>query len=143
MPQLDVSFVTQDPMLADTFNVKRRTQTIDVHGRMTPVVTQVVSALVGVVTQQDPAELMKRNDEQHVPRRIFVASVFAFRNASKSADGATQYQPDVIRWPVNLDGTDAPGATDYVVSQVFPYSRFGPGMYEAVAESQTAVDVVQ
>lgn len=143
MPQLDVSFVTQDPMLADVFNVKRRTQTIDSHGRMSATVTSTSLAVVGVVTQQDPVELMKRNDEQHVPRRIFVASIFAFRNASKSADGATQYQPDIIRWPVNADGSDAVGATDYVVAQVYPYSRFGPGMYETVAESQTATDVVQ
>jgi len=143
MPQLDVSFVTKDPMLADALNVRRRTQTIDSHGRMSAPTVETFTALLGVVTQQDPAEIMRRDAEVHVPRRIFVAAMFAFRGASVSADGLTNYQPDVIRWPVNADGSDASGATDYVVDQVLPYGRYGQGVYEVVASSQKAVDVPQ
>lgn len=133
MPMLDVSFVTRDPMLADCFAVTRRTDVIGANGRTTPTASETFEGLVGVVTQQDPAELMRREEGQTVPRRIFVASMFAFRGASKSADGATMYQPDVIRW----------NGTDYTVVQVFPYSRYGQGVYECVAASTVAIDVAQ
>lgn len=143
MPLLDVSFVTQDPMLADVFNVARRTDNVGLNGRTTPLVVENILAQVGVVTQQDPAELMRRDDSQLVPRRIFVASVFAFRGASKSLDGLTQYQPDRITWPVGPAGETLPETTVYTVTQVYPYSRFGRGIHECVAESQNAIDVPQ
>lgn len=143
MPMLDVSFVTQDPMLADVFSVARRTDVVGDNGRTTPTVVATFLAQVGVVTQQDPAELMRRDDNQVVPRRIFVASVFAFRGASRSADGLTQYQPDEITWPVDAAGAALPDATVYRVVQVYPYSRYGVGVHECVAESQAAVDVPQ
>jgi hypothetical protein len=130
-------------MLTDSFSVRRRTEVLDVHGRMTAPTTETFVGLLGVVTQQDPADIMKREAEVHVPRKIFVASVFAFRGASVSPDGLTHYQPDVIRWPVTAAGADAFGATDYVVEQVLPYGRYGQGVYEVVASSQKAVDVPQ
>jgi len=124
MPDLDVSFVTCDPMLADSFDVIRRTDPVGSNGRTIPTAEESFPSLTGVVTQQDPADLMRRDDGQMVPRMIFVASVFAFRNASVG------YQPDQIVW----------NGTTYTVKQVYPYSRFGPGMYEAVAESMNATD---
>lgn len=137
MPQLDVSWVTADPMLADIFSVTRRLDTIDANGRTTPTPDQVFLAQVGVVTQQDPAELMRRDDMQNVPRNIFIAARFAFRDAS------TGYQPDQITWPVNADGSPATGATVYTVKQAYPYSRYGQGMYECVATSMNAIDPPQ
>lgn len=126
MPDLDVSFLTCDPMLADTFDVKRRTDTVGTNGRTTST-PQTFTGVTGVVTQQDPADLMRRDDGQMVPRLIFVASIFAFRGAS------TGYQPDQIIW----------NGTTYTVKQVYPYSRFGQGMYEVVAESMNAMDAPQ
>lgn len=127
MPDLDVSFMTMDPMLADTFTVTRRLDSVDAHGRTTPTTQQVFAGLLGVITQQDPSDLMRRDDGQMMPRLIFVASTFAFRGVS------TGYQPDVIAW----------NGSNYTVKQVYPYSRFGAGMYEAVAESMVAVDSPQ
>lgn len=143
MPLLDVSWVVGDPMLADVFNVTRRTDVVGANGRTTPTAAEQFAAVVGVVTQQSPADLLRRDDSQVVPRRIFVASRFAFRNASRSQDGAAQYQPDQILWPVNRDGTPAAGATLYTVEQVYPYSRYGAGIYECVAAAQQAVDPAQ
>lgn len=126
MPMLDVSFVTMDPMLADTFSVKRQEQAISDKGRVETTET-LFENLTGVVTQQDPSDLMKRDDGQFVPRSIFVASKFAFRNAVEG------FQPDVIIWH----------GTEYWVKQVYAYSRFGLGFYEVVASSQTAMDQPQ
>lgn len=143
MPQLDVSWVLADPMLADVFTVIRRADVVGSNGRTTPLPFEQHLAQVGVVTQQSPADLMRRDESQRVPRRIFLASTFAFRNASRSADGLTQYQPDQIYWPVGPGGESLPDTTVYTVEEVFPYSRYGRGIYECVATSMNAVDPVQ
>jgi len=140
MPDLDVSFVLTDPMLADTFSVKRRQDTIDGDGVTTPTVTSTITTfpgttvpLCGVVTQEEPAELMRNPDAQLAPRIIFVASTFGFRGVSVSADGLTTYQPDIIVW----------NGSEYLVKKVLPYSRYGFGTYEVVAESMAQPDTVQ
>ncbi len=124
MPLLDVSFMTSDPMLADVFTVTRRTDVIDDFGRTAPTAVETFNDVVGVVTQQDPADLMRRDDGQMVPRMIFVASTFLFRGASVG------YQPDIITW----------NGTGYTVKHVMNYSRFGAGTVEVVAESMQAMD---
>lgn len=134
MPMLDVSWVTQDPMFADTFDVRRRRDVI-VNGRTTPTVVETFPAVVGTVTQQSPGMLMRREEGQIVPRRIFIAAPFAFRGASKETTWTLPegYQPDLIDW----------NGTTYVVTEVMSYGRFGGGLWEVVAESMTATDVVQ
>jgi hypothetical protein len=124
MPQLDVSFMTADPMLADTFTVTRRQDVVNSKGRTTPTVTAVFEDVMGVVTQEDPADLIRLPDGQTVPRKIMVCTSFAARGAS------TGYQPDVITW----DGSD------YMVTKVLPYSRFGAGTFEVIAQSTAATD---
>jgi hypothetical protein len=127
MPLLDVSFVLSDPMLADTFSVSRRSESVDTNGRRVVDAPIVFPLVVGVITQEDPAELMRRDDGQMMPRQIFVASQFQLRGV------ATGIQPDLITWN---------GAT-YTVKRVYPYSRYGKGIYEAVAEVMEATAPVQ
>lgn len=123
MPQLDVSFVVSDPMLADTFSVIRNSEVIDAKGRQSTVPTTFPN-LVGVVTQNDPADLLIRDDGIMTPRNISVCSRFAFRGP------APGFQPDVISYQ----------GTHYKVKHVLSFSRFGKGTYEALAESTTAID---
>ncbi len=133
MPQLDVSWVVGDPMLADTFDVRRREDVL-VKGRTTPTVVETFIGVVGVVTQQDAGMMMRREEGQVIPRRIFVASRFAFRGVSKDGPPLPQgFQPDLIDW----------NGTTYVVTEVMSYQRFGGGLSEVVAESMTAIDVPQ
>lgn len=126
MPDLDVSFMTTDPMLSDLFNVTRQTETVDTQG-LAQVSSQTFVDVPGVVTQQPPDALMRAPDGQAVPRRIMVCTPFAIRGAVQG------YQPDLITW----------AGTEYLVTEVLPYSRFGQGTYEAVAESRQAMDVPQ
>jgi hypothetical protein len=126
MPELDVSFLLADFQLSDTFTITRRADTIGTNGRTTPGSASPISAY-GVVTQEEPAEIMRDPEAQRVPRRIFVASQTQMLGASVGQ------QPDLITW----------NGTDYVVVKVLPYSRFGAGFYEVVAESMTATDVAQ
>lgn len=143
MPGLDVSFVVNDPLLADTFSVERRTDLVGENGRTTPTPVEFFPAITGVVTQQDPGDLLRRDDSQIVPRRIFIAAQFPFRNASRNQDGSVQYQPDRITWPVDPSGQPAAGATVYTVEEAFPYSRYGAGFHECVCAAQNAVDPEQ
>ena len=123
MPMLDVSFVLSDPMLADDFAVIRRRDTVGTKGRTAPAETRI-DCLWGVVTQGDPADLMRAENGQMVPRTIMVATQFRLQGE------VTGYQPDIIEW----DGTR------YLVKRVYPYARFGAGFWEAVAESMSATD---
>jgi hypothetical protein len=118
--------MTFDPMLADGFVVTRRVETVGANGRST-VTPTVIPNLIGVITQESPDELMRNTDLQNVPRKIFGASVFAVRNA------VSGQQPDIVTW----------NGSDYVVKEVLPYSRFGAGTYEWIAETQQAIDVPQ
>lgn len=129
MPGLDVSFVVLDPMLADVFDVTRRAVAINSKGRQDFTETTTTD-LVGVVTQQDPSDLMRRDDGQMVPRSIFVASNFAFRAASEG------FQPDIITWPAASVG----GGAQYTITQVYPYGRYGAGIYECVATIMQATN---
>lgn len=135
MPLLDVSWVTQDPMLADTFNVLRRRDVVGSTGRTAPEVVETFPSVVGVVTQQSPGDLMRREEGQIVPRRIFIAASFRFFGASKETSWVLpeSYQPDLVEW----------NGTTYVVTEVMSYGRYGRGVWEVVAESMTAVDAAQ
>jgi len=126
MPNLDVSHVLSDPMLSDCFTVKRNGETIDSKGRSTTTVTNLGQKR-GVITQQDPATLMRRDDGQMAPRNIFIATTFALRGVS------TGNQPDTIDW----------NNSTYTVKEVLPYSRYGRGTYEVVAEAMTATNKAQ
>lgn len=128
MPQLDVSFMTSDPMLADTFRVTRRVDAM-LKGRTVITPDEIFEDVVGVITWMDQADLIRLPDMQYVPRLIRCATSFALRGASKDADGNT-FQPDLITYLCE----------QYAVTQVLPYSRFGGGTYEVVATSMTAMD---
>jgi len=136
MPWLDVSDIVDDPDLADIFNVIQRPETVDpATGRSSTGSVENLDIL-GVVTMQDPAELMRRDDSDSAPRLIFVASTFRFRATSK--EGGSPYKGDVIVWPQPGEA----GSTEYTVIKVYPYSRYGAGFTEVVAQSMNATDEV-
>ena len=130
MPQLDVSFMMLDEMLSDCFSVQRRVDLL-VNGRTTPTIEKVFEGQRGIITQQDPAEIMRTPDAQMNPKLIFVASSFAFRGVAECE--GTNYQPDIIVW----------SGAEYLVKQVMPYSRYGAGIHECIAESMQAVNKPQ
>lgn len=129
MPDLDVSFMLADQLLADTFDVIRRRDIVGNNGRTTPTVEATFANQYGVITAQDPADLMRRDDGQMIPRLIFCASTFRFRGPSLGAN-QNGYQPDQISWNGGI----------YTVKHVLPYSRYGDGFVEVIAESMVAVD---
>lgn len=122
MPDLDVTFVLADIMFSDSFDVLRRADVIDAKGRTTPTVVETFPEQYGVITAQDPADLMRRDDGQMMPRLIFVATPFRLRGV------ATGCQPDIIVW----------NGSQYTVKHLLDYSRYGEGFTEAIAEVMQA-----
>lgn len=127
MPMLDVSFMLDDAMLNDVFNVQRTLNIVGSDGRLTRENDELFEKVEGVVTQQDPADLIRTEDGMSVPKRIFVASRFQFISETPAN------QPDLIFW----------NKVWYSVVQVFPYSRYGDGFYEVIAEFRGPVPPLQ
>lgn len=121
MADIDVSEVLFDPDLADMFDVVRKEETVNEQGRST-IKERRYQDIVGVITAQSPAELLRRDDGQMMPRKYAVVTVFRLQGPGKG------YQPDDI-W---LDGQR------FTVTEVLPYSRFGSGFVEAIITSMNA-----
>lgn len=123
MPQLDVGFMLNEPMLSTTFTLRRRTSSEDIKGRVSWS-TQDIPDVIGVITMQSPGDLMRRDDSQIVPRRIFIASQTQFVVI------APNRQPDQVSWK----------GTWYTCEECYPYPEYGEGHWQAVFQSMNAVD---
>jgi hypothetical protein len=123
MPMLDVGFMLNDPMIATTFTLRTRISTDDSHGRVQWTTTDYPNQ-IGVITMQSPADLMRRDDSQMVPRRIFIGSQIQFVVV------ALNRQPDQVLWK----------NTWYTCEECYPYPEYGEGHYQAVFQSMNAVD---
>lgn len=123
MPLIDVSEVLLDPMLASSFSVIRRVETVGSNGRSVAVPT-TTDNVIGVVTMQSAGELIRRDDADQITRKISVVTPFRLRSA------ATGHKPDQIIY----DGIT------YTVTEILPYHRFGAGFVEAIAVSMNATD---
>ena len=116
MPLLDVSFMTADPMLSDIFTLTRRLNLVGPNGRVSANLDQVFENCRGVITQQDPSDIIRTEDGQMVPRRILLCTRLLL------VPLGPDYQPDEVLW----------NDTVYTVESVLPYSRFGAGTYEGI-----------
>lgn len=121
MADLDVSEVLFDPDLADMFDVVRKDEVVNQQGR-SEIKEYVHRDVVGVITAQSPAGLLRRDDGQMMPRKYVLVTVFRVRGPGKT------HQPDDIL----LEGQR------FTVTEVLPYSRFGSGFVEAIITSMNA-----
>lgn len=119
---LDVSMVLMDPLLSDTFDVRRNLESVGLNGRTTKT-PEYHRGLTGVITEHEPSELTRRDVGQTVSHTIQVLTTFSLR------DAAFGYQPDVVIW----DGRE------YLVMKVLSYQRVA-GHTEAIAVSTRPVD---
>lgn len=123
MPLLNVSPLLLDPDFADTFDVKRRTETIGSNGRST-VSEQTFSGIIGVVTANSPSDLDRQEGYQSMTRSISVVSKFRLRGET------TNQQPDIVLWR----------GSNYVVKHVDLYPQFGEGFVQAECSSMDRTD---
>lgn len=127
MPLLDVSDITVDPDFADTFTVTRRKETYD-HGVLVPAVVATYNNVVGVIDMAGPDDLKRLPEGSYTGKIISI--VTPFRLIASAKNGTDELMPDTITWQ----------GSDYTVIYLDPYTQFGSGQVEALAESKQAQD---
>lgn len=128
MPLLDVSDLCLDIDLADNFVVTRRTQNINIHGRLDPSTNTVYSGVVGVVCMASARDLQVLPEEQRMEKTISIVTKFRLQGPSKV--GSSTYLPDIVTWH----------GSDYRIVWVDDYTQFGGGEVQALAQSVLFVD---
>jgi len=123
MPTLDVSDALNSPEFNDRFNVVRRQEIVDTHGRSTLTETTYPN-VIGVVTSGSPNDLDRPSDYESFTRSISVVTKFKLRGE------VAGYQPDVIIWH----------GSQFVVKAIDLYPQFGPGFYQVECESMERTD---
>ena len=119
MPGIDVSDVLMDPDFFDLVTVTRYSESVSADGISITTPT-VMSNIPMTVVATSPAELIRRDDGTMQTQNITVVTTFRLQDATIAG-----YQPDQI----TIDNTI------FVVKQVLPFSRFGAGFVEAIAEA--------
>ena len=127
MPFLNVSRAIRNPMFADSFQVKRRKQTIGSNGRT--VVSATILSKRGVVCATNPADLERLDDNQRMGRHLSIVTEFRLFGPAKDSS-SQQYQPDIIVWR----------GDNYIVQSLEPYTSYGPGFVEAIVGSIDSID---
>ena len=123
MALLDVSSILLDPDFVDTFDVIRRAQSFDAHGRSV-LTNQTFGKVSGVVTANSPSDLDRREDYQSMTRSISVVCQFHLRGET------TGYTPDLVVWR----------GDNYLVKHVDSYPQFGAGFFQAECSSIDKTD---
>jgi hypothetical protein len=126
MPMINITAALTSPMLADSFSVIRRTQTVGSNGRAT-MAQQTISNLSGPVYPSDDNDLKRLADEQITGKAITVITRFALYGEVEVA--GTQYQPDIVVWR----------GDNFLVKHLEDWSNYGPGFVLAIC---TSIDVV-
>jgi len=123
MARLDVSDLPLDPMFTDTFDVERRTETVDNHGRSTLAI-QTFPRVAGTVTMASPNDLKRLAEHQVTERTISIVTKF------KMQGEVTGKQPDVVVWRGDR----------YVVNYIDYYPQFGRGFTQVLCSSMDRTD---
>lgn len=122
MPDLDLTDVLFDPDFADSFIVRRQTDTVGSNGRNTKAFAD--TAATGVVTPGPDNGLAIGSDETHAGKSLTIVTTFRLQGP------APGFQPDLIWW----------GGDFYKVMKVEDFSHFGSGFVQAEASSIDPVD---
>ena len=122
MPDLDVSFVLDDPMFQDTATLIRTTvENDDGFGVPTTVETTIDGVIIaGYAMPGGDGGLMRRPDGEMNTNGLTICS----RVELSMGDKATGRTADIIRWR----------GTDYTVIASNDYSNFGEGYFLAIAD---------
>lgn len=128
MPDLDVSEALTDPMLTDSFDVLRRKEVLDTHGRVTTPANSSFPGQYGVLSAASPNDLERLEDSQRMGRNMSLITTFKLQGPAEVS--GTEYQPDIVVW----------GGDQFVVKHVDPYSRYGAGFIQAIIGSMDIID---
>lgn len=117
MPDIDVTFVTLDSMVAgETFTVVRRQEVVNAYGES--VLTESHVDAVGSIQPTGDNSMAREEAYTNQANSIRVITTFMLRGASKS--GGLIYQPDLVYWNGGY----------YIGKSESDYSHYGRGFIE-------------
>ena len=119
--------VVLDPLLVEKFNIVRRAETVDAHGR-TVVTPTTATGNQGVIAMNNDIETIRNA----FPEMEFATRVINIVTRKQLLAVVSGYQPDLVVWR----------GDNYLVRRVSPYPQFGDGFYEAICTSIDFVDVI-
>lgn len=128
-PFLDPSFMLLDPQFTDRFAVVQRVQVVSNYGEASTANTTINNVL-GVVAPAKPAELARLGDNERGARTLTIFTQFLLVGPARA--GQTQRQPDLVLW----------SGDQFIVKEVLPWSRFGPGWVRAIVTSIDSIEAV-
>jgi|KBSMisStandDraft_5_1062788.scaffolds.fasta_scaffold218774_4 hypothetical protein len=117
MASLDVSDIPLCDEFSDRFDVLRRPETLDHHGRS--ATSQVVASARGTIYPTGDNSLVRMADFEAGRKTLTIVTTYRLQQASPG------HQPDLILYR----------GTEYVISRVEDYSQYGAGFIVAEASS--------
>lgn len=123
-PFLDVSDVLLDPMLVQTFAVKRRTEVVGTNGRTT--ITETTHNGIGTICMASNNQLDRLDDQQRMGRHLSIVTKFRLQGPTAGR------QPDLIYWEGDW----------FIVQDLDLYTQYGAGFVEAIVGSVDIMDEV-
>jgi len=123
MAQLDVSEALTDPLLGDTFTVRRKVETLNSKGRAILTPTDI-PRVFGVITVSSPNDLERLPEEQRMGRHLSIVTKFQLIGPAPGK------QPDSVLWR----------GSELLVQNVEPYPQFGQGFMQAIVGSTDMID---
>ena len=131
-PFIDPSIMLLDPQLTDRFAVVKRIQSVS-SGGIVSITETIRNNVLGVVTPAKPGDLKRHDDRQYGNRNIVIFTRYLLNDAARTIWGTPQQrQPDHILWSYDK----------FVVLEVLPWGRYGPGWVRAVASSIDSIESV-
>jgi galactose-6-phosphate isomerase len=115
-PELDVTEVLDSIEFADSFDVVRRTQTVDSHGIASDSVARICD-VTGVVIPNKSANLMVTPEGEHLFGSILIYSLYRLSPGRQGAIDA-----DLVVW----------NGREYIVSSVDRFTSYGRGFTVAL-----------
>lgn len=121
MTWMDMSDALLEPAFQSSFDVQRRADDVDVHGR-TQISWTTTPGVPGVVYPSGKNDLERLPDYQRAGKTISVITKFRLQGPSQDL------QPDYVIWPSQT-------GDPYVVAHLEDYSQYGAGFILAICST--------
>jgi hypothetical protein len=132
-PFIDPSIMLLDPQFTDRFAVVQRVQNTSSLGVITTTNTTIPDVL-GIVLPTKPSDLKRYDDRQFGNRSLWIITRYRLNTAAQARYGnpPQQRQPDWILW----------NGDTFMVVDVQPFTRYGPGWTENLVTSIDSIEAV-
>lgn len=131
MPFIDPSEMLLDPEFTDRFAVVQRIQMTDVNGTVSSSDTTIPS-VIGIVLPASPSDIKRYPDKKFGQRSLNIVTQFRLNSAARNVKTGQYRLPDHVLHEGDI----------FVVVDLKPYTRYGPGWTKVLVTSIDAVEAL-